>query len=486
MQIIPVILSGGSGTRLWPLSRKEYPKQYLPLAGDNTMLQETILRLSGLDNLVDPIVICNADHRFLVAEQCQQINIKNPTILLEPVGRNTAPAIAAAALQSLKQTDGAVLLVLSADHVIQDVKAFHQAINIASNQAQEGKLATFGIVPTDANTGYGYIKFQGELPIGKRECPGVSNNSNDCAYKVEEFVEKPNLETIESYLEQGNYLWNSGMFMFKADTLIDELTTYSPDIVSSVNDAVNKAAQDLDFIRLDKQAFESSPFDSIDFALMEKSDNVVVVPIDAGWSDVGSWSTLYDIGVKDSSGNVLKGDVIAKDTTNTYIYASHHMITTVGLDNLVVIDTPDATFIASQDKAHEVKSIVKSLQKKGRDEAHSNRKVYRPWGWYDSIEVGKHFQVKRLHVNPGAKLSLQMHHKRAEHWVVVSGTATAFNGEENLTLAEGDSTYIPVGTTHGLENQTNEQLEIIEVQSGAYLGEDDIVRFEDIYGRVKD
>jgi mannose-1-phosphate guanylyltransferase/mannose-6-phosphate isomerase len=472
MQITPVILSGGSGTRLWPLSRKEYPKQYLPLAGDNTMLQETILRLSGLDNLADPIIVCNADHRFLVAEQCQQIGVNNPTILLEPVGRNTAPALAAAALQSLKDSDGSMLLVLSADHVIQDVDAFHKAINIANQQAQEGKLATFGIVPTDANTGYGYIK--------------ASIGDINGAYKVEEFVEKPDLKTAEFYLEQGNYLWNSGMFMFQARTFIDELTTHAPNIVTSVNNAVNNAVQDLDFIRLKKQAFESSPSDSIDYALMEKSDNVVVVPLDAQWNDIGSWSALYDICAKDSSGNVLKGDVIAQDTTNTYIYASHHIITTVGVDNLVVIDTPDATFIASQDRAHEVKSIVESLQKKGRDEAHSNRKVYRPWGWYDSIEVGKHFQVKRLHVNPGAKLSLQMHHKRAEHWVVVSGTATAFNGEDVLTLTEGDSTYIPIGTTHGLENKTNEQLEIIEVQSGAYLSEDDIVRFEDAYGRVKD
>jgi mannose-1-phosphate guanylyltransferase/mannose-6-phosphate isomerase len=470
MKIIPIILSGGSGTRLWPLSRKVYPKQYLPLVGDNTMLQDTILRLNGLDNLTDPIIVCNADHRFLVAEQCQQIGVKNPTILLEPVGRNTAPALAAAALQSIKTSDDAVLLVLSADHVIQDIDAFHEAINIANNQAQEGKLATFGIVPTDPNTGYGYIK--------------SSKSNTDGGYKVEEFVEKPDLETAQTYLEQGNYLWNSGMFMFKAATLIDELTTLSPDIVKLVSDAVNNATQDLDFIRLDKQAFESSPSDSIDYALMEKSNNVVVVPLDAGWSDVGSWSALYDIGAKDGSGNVLKGDVIVKDTTNTYIYAAHHMVTAVGVDNLVVIDTPDATFIASQDRAHEVKSIVESLQKKGRDQAHSNRKVYRPWGWYDSIEVGVYFQVKRLHVNPGAKLSLQTHHKRAEHWVVVSGTATAFNGEEVLTLGEGQSTYIPIGVRHSLENRTDEPLEIIEVQSGVYLGEDDIVRFEDIYGRL--
>ena len=344
MQIIPVILSGGSGTRLWPLSRKEYPKQYLSLAGDNTMLQETILRLSGLDNLADPIIVCNADHRFLVAEQCQQIGIKNPTILLEPVGRNTAPAIAAAALQSLKQTDDAVLLVLSADHVIQDIDAFHQAINIASQQAQAGKLATFGIVPTDANTGYGYIK--------------TSKDNADGAYKVEEFVEKPDLKTAEVYLEQGSYLWNSGMFMFQAHAFIDELTTHSPNIVTSVNNAVNNAVQDLDFIRLEKQAFESSPSDSIDYALMEKSNNVVVVPLDAKWNDIGAWPALYDIGTKDSQGNVIKGDVITQGTTNTYINADHHMVAAIGVDNLIIIDTPDATFIATQDKAQEVKSIV--------------------------------------------------------------------------------------------------------------------------------
>ena len=471
MQIIPVILSGGSGTRLWPLSRKQYPKQYLPLASDNTMLQETILRLNGLDNLANPIIVCNADHRFLVAEQCQQINIKNPTILLEPVGRNTAPAIAAAALQSLQDSEDSTLLVLSADHVIQDVDAFHKAINIASQQAQSSKLATFGIVPTDANTGYGYIK-------------SFEDNING-AYKVEEFVEKPDLKTAQSYLEQGNYLWNSGMFMFKAAVLIDELTTHSPEIIASVNNAVNNAEQDLDFIRLDKQAFESSPSDSIDYALMEKSDNVVVVPLDARWNDIGAWSALHDIGNKDVNGNVIKGDVITQDTTNTYINAHHHIVATIGVDNLIVVDTSDATFIATQDKAQEVKSLVESLQADGRDEGVMHRKVYRPWGWYDSIESGQHFQVKRLHVNPGAELSLQMHYKRAEHWVVVSGTATVINGEETLTLKEGESTYIPIGVTHNLGNKTNEELEVIEVQSGTYLGEDDIVRFEDIYGRVE-
>jgi mannose-1-phosphate guanylyltransferase/mannose-6-phosphate isomerase len=471
MQITPVILSGGSGTRLWPLSRKQYPKQYLPLAGDNTMLQETILRLNGLDNLADPIIICNADHRFLVAEQCQQIDIKNPVILLEPVGRNTAPAIAAAALQSLKDSDSSMLLVLSADHVIQDIDAFYKAIDIASQQAQSGKLTTFGIVPTDANTGYGYIK--------------SSEENNNGAYKVEEFVEKPDLKTAEVYLEQGSYLWNSGMFMFQALTFIDELATHSPNIVTSVNNAVNNAVQDLDFIRLEKQAFESSPSDSIDYALMEKSNNVVVVPLDAQWNDIGAWSALYDIGIKDSNGNVIKGDVIAQDTTNTYINADHHVVAVIGVDNLIIIDTPDATLIASQDKVQEVKSIVESLQASSRCESGEHRKFYRPWGWYDSIESGEHFQVKRLHVKPNAKLSLQMHHKRAEHWVVVSGTATVTNGEQIFSLEKGESTYIPLGVTHGLENKSNKRLEILEVQSVTYLGEDDIVRFEDIYGRIK-
>jgi len=468
-KITPVILSGGSGTRLWPLSRKQYPKQYLPMVGDNTMLQETILRLNGLDNLADPIIICNVDHRFLVAEQCQQVDIKNPTILLEPVGRNTAPAIVAAALHSIKELDDAVLLVLSADHVIQDIEAFHISISIAAKQAKLGKLATFGIVPKDAHTGYGYIKF--------------SQDSGDSTYQVEQFVEKPDLPTAQSYLEHGNYLWNSGMFMFQANTLIDELATYSPDIVTAVGSAVDNAEQDLDFIRLEKQAFKSSPSDSIDCALMEKSNNVVVVPLDAHWNDIGSWSALYDIGTKDDNGNVIKGDVIAQDTTNTYINANHHMVATIGVDNLIIVDTPDVTFIATNDKVKEVRAIVDSLHANGRDESEKHRKSYRPWGWYDSIELGEQFQVKRLNVNPGAKLSLQMHHMRAEHWVVVSGTATVINGEAILTLKEGDSTYIPIGTVHGLENNTNKHLEIIEVQSGTYLGEDDIVRFKDIYGR---
>jgi len=472
MQVTSAILSGGSGTRLWPLSRRDHPKQYLPLVGDNSMLQETILRLNGLDNLADPIIVCNSSHRFLVAEQCQQIGIKNPTILLEPVGRNTAPAIAAAALQSLKDSDNSTLLVLSVDHVIQDVDAFHKAINIANQQAQSGRLATFGIVPTDANTGYGYIK------------PSKENNNG--AHRVEEFVEKPDLKTAIFYLEQGSYLWNSGMFMFQARTFIDELTVHAPNIFASVNNAVNNAVQDLDFIRPEKQAFELSPSDSIDYALMEKSNNVVVVPLDAGWKDIGDWLALHVIGEKDGNGNVIKGDVIIKDTNNTYINTDHRMVVTVGVDNLIIVDTPDVTLIASQDKVQEVKSIVESLQDSCRSESNAHRKVYRPWGWYDSIESGEHYQVKKLYVKSGAKLSLQMHYKRAEHWVVVSGTATVTNGEKTFTLNKGESTYIPLKTIHCLENQTDECLEIIEVQNGVYLGEDDIVRFSDKYNRVSE
>jgi mannose-1-phosphate guanylyltransferase / mannose-6-phosphate isomerase len=470
MKIIPVILSGGSGTRLWPLSRKQYPKQYLPLVGDKTVFQETILRLNGIENLADPVIICNVDHRFLVAEQFQQIDITNPTILLEPIGRNTAPAIAAAAIHSLKLSDNAVLLVLSADHIIKDIDSFHSAINIGSKHAQNGKLVTLGVLPKNANTSFGYIK--------------TSNNYNDGVYRVEEFVEKPDLETAKTYLEQGNYLWNSGMFMFKANTLIDELTTYSSNIVKAVSLSVEKATQDLGFIRLDKQTFESSPSDSIDYALMEKSNNVVVVPLDAEWNDIGSWSALYDISSKDNSGNVISGDVIAQDTTNSYIKTDHNMIVTIGVDNLIVVDTPDATLIATKDKVQKVKQVVEQLQKKGRYEEQLHRKVYRPWGWYDSVDKGDRFQVKRICVNPGASLSLQKHAYRAEHWIIVKGSALVTNGDKTELLVENQSTFIPVGTLHRLENPGELPLEMIEVQSGSYLGEDDIERFEDSYGRT--
>jgi len=469
MKVIPVILSGGPGTRLWPLSRKDRPKQYLSLTGKNTMLQETILRLEGLDHLANPIIICNKDHRFIVAEQCKQINIANPTIILEPVGRNTAPAIAAAAFQSIRQSDNSILIILSVDHFIQDVEKFHKAINLAIRQAEDGKLVTFGVAPKCANTGYGYIKLSGEAIRG--------------VFNVEEFVEKPDLQTAQSYIEKGNFLWNSGIFTFQAKTLIDELTIYSIAIVKSVKESVDKATKDLDFIRLETQSFTSSPSDSIDYALMEKSSNVVVVPLDLNWNDIGSWSALHEIGVSDNNGNVIQGDVFTEETTNTYINANHHLLATIGIKNLVIVDTPNATLIASKDKTQEVNKIINQLEQQNRDEQYSHRKVYRPWGWYDSIESGENFQVKRLYINPKSKLSLQKHQHRAEHWVVVRGTATAINGKEVLTLNKGESTYIPLGVKHSLENKTKNSLEIIEVQSGTYLGEDDIIRFEDIYGR---
>jgi mannose-1-phosphate guanylyltransferase/mannose-6-phosphate isomerase len=471
-KLTPVILSGGSGTRLWPLSRPEYPKQYLSLLGENTMLQNTILRLSGLSNLADPIIICNVEHRFLVAEQCHQIGLYNPIILLEPFGRNTAPAIAAASLYCIKESGDSPLLVLSADHVIQDVDVFHQAVNIGAEKVKNGKLVIFGIKPTNANTGYGYIK--------------ISKEFKDGVFEVEEFVEKPNQKTADFYLEQLNYLWNSGIFMFQASSVIDELKIHAPDIVVSANEAIKNATQDLDFIRLEKKAFESSPSDSIDCALIEKSNNVVVIQLDAKWNDIGTWESLYDVETKDSKGNVIKGDVMIQDTTHSYINSNHHMLAVIGVDNLIIVNTADATFITSKEKAQEVINIVSSLKTNGRSEASFNRKVYRPWGWYDSIESGEYFQVKRLHIKSNAKLSLQMHRMRAEHWVVIKGIATVTIDKKTFFLKKGESTYIASGMTHALENQAKEPLEIIEVQSGSYLGEDDIVRFEDIYGRAED
>ena len=407
--ITPVILSGGSGTRLWPLSRKQYPKQFLPLVSNKTMLQETILRLKGLKNLLEPIIICNIEHRFIVAEQCLQIGVKNPVILLEPIGRNTAPAIAAAAFQSIKNSNNSTLLVLSADHIIKDTKNFHDSINIGYTHALLNKIAIFGIVPKNPNIGYGYIK------------PSIE--SIDGVFKVEQFVEKPDLKTAKSYIDQGCYLWNSGMFMFRANVLIEELNKYSPDIVKLVGDAVKNSTKDLDFIRLEKKAFELTPNESIDSILMEKSKNIIVIPLDAEWNDIGSFSALYETGKKDVNGNVLKGDVLATDTINCYINANHHLVATIGIKDLVVVDTPDATLISTLDKAQEFGKVTEYLKLQDREEQYKHRKVYRPWGWYDSIEIGKNFQVKKLHINPKAKLSLQMHHKRAEHWVVVAGNS---------------------------------------------------------------
>jgi mannose-1-phosphate guanylyltransferase/mannose-6-phosphate isomerase len=470
MKITAVILSGGSGTRLWPLSRKNQPKQYLSLTSKNSMLQETILRLDGLENLSEILVVCNEEQRFLVAEQLQQISITNCQILLEPAGRNTAPAIAAAALQIMK-IENRMMLVLSADHVIENIDEFHRVVAIAVKNAKAEKIITFGVPVVNANTEYGYIKLASEQMQG--------------AFKVEKFTEKPNKELAISYLKNGKYLWNSGMFLFQAQVLINELELHSKDMLDSVRKSVDLAKKDIDFIRLDKKTFESSQSDSIDYALMEKTDNVFVIPLDVGWNDIGSWSALYDVIPKDDDGNVVIGDVYAEDSNNSFIYANHHLLAAIGVNDLIIVDTPNATLISSKDKAHLVTRIVRKLEKQDREERIHHRKVYRPWGWYDVVESGEFFQVKRLHVNPKAKLSLQMHYKRSEHWIVIKGTAKAINGEETLILQQGHSTFIPAEVTHSLENQKNEPLEIIEVQSGTYLGEDDIVRFEDIYGRIQ-
>jgi mannose-1-phosphate guanylyltransferase/mannose-6-phosphate isomerase len=471
LKITPVILSGGFGKRLWPLSRNQYPKQYLSLVGKKSMLQETILRLDGLKGLEKPIIMCNADHRFLAAEQCQQIGVKNAIILLEPVGKNTAPAIAAAALQSIREFGDTLLLVLPADHHIEDIDALHRAIDVATKQALSRRLVTFGIVPTDANTGYGYIEY--------------SKERSDNAYRVKSFVEKPDQETANQYLKKGDHLWNSGMFMFRASVVIDELTTYAPNIVRSVTKSLDKATQDFDFVRLGEQDFSSSPSDSIDYALMEKSDKCIVVPLDANWNDLGSFSSLYNVSTKDKNGNVIKGDVLHEKTKNSYISASNRLVATLGVENVMIIDSPDALLVASRDESQNLTNIVEKLEIQNREEQVHNRKVYRPWGWYDSIDSGDNFQVKRLHVKPKGKLSLQMHQQRAEFWVVISGEATVTLEEKTITLKAGQSTFIPIKTKHSIANLSNIELEVIEVQSGAYLGEDDIIRFEDVYGRMK-
>jgi mannose-1-phosphate guanylyltransferase/mannose-6-phosphate isomerase len=405
--MIPVIISGGSGTRLWPLSRKHKPKQFLALFGENTMFQETLHRLTGLDELQSPIVVCNNDHRFMVAEQLQQLAVTNPTILLEPFGKNTAPALAIAALQAMVSGNDPILLVLAADHVINDIPAFHDAVSLAKLEAEKGSLVTFGIVPTSPNTGYGYIQADEKNTVSK----------------VNAFVEKPDLETAIDYVASGNYYWNSGMFLFKASTLIAELQKYSPDILNSCREALAKGQSDLDFFRLDSDAFEACPSDSIDYAVMEHTDKAVVVPLDAGWNDVGSWSSLWECAEQDGNSNVLKGDVMIDEVKNAYIHSEHRLVSVLGLDDIVVVETADAVMVASKDSAQNVKEIVNRLNKEKRSESETHRLCYRPWGYYDSIDHGDRFQVKRITVNPGASLSLQMHHHRAEHWVVVKGTA---------------------------------------------------------------
>jgi mannose-1-phosphate guanylyltransferase/mannose-6-phosphate isomerase len=454
------------------LSRELFPKQLLPLVGDRTMLQETLIRLDGLENVAPPLVICNDEHRFLVAEQLREIGVEPLAIILEPVGRNTAPAVAVAAAKAaelLGTDEDPVLLVLPADHVIRDVAGFHAAIEHASALASEGALVTFGVLPTAPETGYGYIR------AGKPE---------DGHAPVREFVEKPDSETARAYLDAGGYYWNSGMFMFLADRYVAELREYRPDIVSACVRSVAEAREDLDFIRLDRKAFEACPADSIDYAVMEKTDHGKVVPIDVGWSDVGSWSALHEAAEADELGNVVVGDVLVEDTRDCYLYAGSRLVATVGLSDAVVVETADAVLVAPRGRAQDVKRLVGKLKASGRDEPLLHRKVVRPWGSYDSVDAGERFQVKRIVVNPGAQLSLQMHHHRAEHWIVVQGTARVTRGEDSFILGENESTYIPVGTTHRLENPGKLPLHLIEVQSGTYLGEDDIVRFEDTYGRA--
>ena len=464
-QLQPVLLSGGSGTRLWPLSREAYPKQFLPLAGDDTMVQATWRRVEALADLA-PIVVANEEHRFLVAEQLRQVGAPVPAILLEPVGRNTAPAIAAAALQAMAGGADPLLLVLPSDHVVRDVAGFQRAVREASSAAEAGALVTFGIVPDAPETGFGYI--QAEAGDGLRQ--------------VLRFVEKPDAATARSYLDAGGYYWNSGMFLFRASRYLEELARFRPDIVDAVRAAHAAARHDGDFVRLDKDAFSACPSDSIDYAVMEKTADAKVLPVDIGWNDVGSWSALWDVAERDADGNAHHGDVIAVDSRNSYAYAQR-LVALVGLDDIVVVETDDAVLVARKDKVQEVKQVVARLKQEQRSQAVLHREVHRPWGSYDSIDSGEQFQVKRIIVNPGQVLSLQMHHHRAEHWIVVSGTAKVTKGDETFLVSENESTYIPLGITHRLENPGKLPLEMIEVQSGSYLGEDDIVRFEDTYGR---
>ena len=464
-QLQPVLLSGGSGTRLWPLSREAYPKQFLPLAGDDTMVQATWRRVEALADLA-PIVVANEEHRFLVAEQLRQVGAPVPAILLEPVGRNTAPAIAAAALQAMAGGADPLLLVLPSDHVVRDVAGFQRAVREASSAAEAGALVTFGIVPDAPETGFGYI--QAEAGDGLRQ--------------VLRFVEKPDAATARSYLDAGGYYWNSGMFLFRASRYLEELARFRPDIVDAVRAAHAAARHDGDFVRLDKDAFSACPSDSIDYAVMEKTADAMVLPVDIGWNDVGSWSALWDVAERDADGNAHHGDVIAVDSRNSYAYAQR-LVALVGVDDIVVVETDDAVLVARKDKVQEVKQVVARLKQEQRSQAVLHREVHRPWGSYDSVDNGGRHQVKRIKVKPGAALSLQMHHHRAEHWIVVSGTAKVTRGDETLLLSENESTYIPLGVKHRLENPGKVPLELIEVQSSSYLGEDDIVRFEDVYGR---
>lgn len=469
--MIPVILSGGNGSRLWPLSRKQNPKQFLPLTGQQTLFQQTLQRLS-LEDVSAPVIVCNEGHRFLVEEQLDAINCVPHSILLEPFGRNTAPAVALAAFSVLEEGKDDVMLVLPADHVIEDETAFHQALKVAANAARSGEMVLFGITPDKPETGFGYIQTNNDATV------------ENGTFRVEAFVEKPNLEKAQEYLESGRYYWNSGMFMFKASRYLGELKQHDPAMYDKVLSTFQRSRKEEKILHIDSDIFTHCPDNSIDYAVMEKTSKACVVPLQANWSDVGSWSALWDVHAKDDNGNVANGDVLLEQSTNCYIQGEERLVTLLGLDNVVVVDTKDALMVAAKDKVQDVKKLVQAIEQKQRPETSAHREVYRPWGCYDSVDNGNRHQVKRITVKPGARLSLQKHHHRAEHWIVVSGTAEVTCGKKTFLMAENQSTYIPIGEVHRLANPGKIPLEIIEVQSGSYLGEDDIVRFEDIYGRV--
>jgi mannose-1-phosphate guanylyltransferase/mannose-6-phosphate isomerase len=468
IQVIPVILSGGAGTRLWPLSREMYPKQLLALTSKQTMLQDTATRLAAVSGAAPPIVVCNEAHRFTVAEQLRALGVHGSAILLEPAGRNTAPAVALAALQALKIDADATLIVAPADHVIRDARKFAQAADVAVSLAQQEKLVTFGIVAHAPETGYGYIRRGG---------------GSGPSYPVAQFIEKPPLDVAVQFVASGDYYWNSGMFVFKAARFLAELGKFAPDILEACTAAFDAATTDLDFVRIDKTAFSQCRSESIDYAVMEKTQDALVLPLDVGWSDVGSWSSLFEALPADEEGNVLQGDVLTFDTHDCYVHSTSRLVATVGMQDHIVVETKDAVLVAPKDRVQDVKDLVAKIKSSGRPESALHREVFRPWGSYDSIDSGERFQVKRLSVKAGGVLSLQMHHHRAEHWIVVQGTARITRNGETFLLAENESTYIPIGATHRIENPGKVPLHIIEVQSGSYLGEDDIVRFEDNYGR---
>ena len=467
MQVVPIILSGGSGTRLWPKSRKFFPKQLHCLYGDFTMLQHTVKRVSQYSA---PYVVCNEAQRFMVADQLSEVCNEKPTILLESVGRNTAPAIACAAIQAIQSDPDSILVVLAADHQIKNGDAFKEALDTAVEHAKEEKLVAFGVVPTRPETGYGYIQAAEK---------GVTKGS-----PISQFVEKPDKETAQSYIKSGDYYWNSGMFVFSAKAYLEELEEFEPELLNHCKTAMGQARIDLDFIRLEPESFKQAKDISIDYAVMEKTKKAWVVPLDAQWSDLGSWDSIWDSAEKDEHGNVLVGDVITKDCSNSLLSSEQKLIAAVGVENIAVVDTDDALLVIAKDQAQKVKQVVDDLKLNNRSEFNHHRKVHRPWGNYDSIGYGDRFQVKCIEVKPGASLSLQMHHHRAEHWIVVEGTAIVQKGEEEHLLTENQSIYIPLGEKHRLTNPGKVNLRIIEVQSGSYLGEDDIVRFEDVFGRV--